>query len=152
MKVLASVYGVVAALTIVCGAVGQEPGKTDDKDMESLQGTWRAVKVPGSPGSDERAKNITFVVKGNKMTMKDANPDQKSEKEGTITLDPKTKAFDWTDEKNGWIGIYELKGDDFKFYVVPRIDDPKVKQPKRPKTFDDTGMGEQLFVLKREKP
>ena len=152
MKPLASVCGVVAALTIVCVTAGQEEGKFDNKDMESLQGTWRAVKGPGSPGSDERAKNITFVVKGSKMTMTDANPDQKSTKEGTVTVDPKTKAFDWTDEENGWIGIYELKGDDFKFYVVPRIVDPKVKQPKRPMSFDDKGGGEQLFVLKREKP
>ena len=146
MRVLLSVCGVLAVLTIVGMAAGQ-PGL---EDMKALQGTWRGVKGPGSPGSDERAKNITFVVKFDKMTMTDANPDQKSTKEGTLKLDPKTKAFDWTDEKNGWIGIYELKGDDFKFYAVPRIVDPKVKQPKRPMSFDDKGGGEQLFVLKRD--
>jgi len=125
---------------------------TPAPDEPVLQGTWRAVKGPGSPKTDERAKNNKFVVKGDKMTMIDSNPDQNNTKEGTVKLDPKTKAFDWTDEKNGWIGIYELKGDDFKFYAVPRIVDPKVKQPKRPMSFDDKGGGEQLFVLKREKP
>ena len=139
MRVRLSVYGVLAVLTIVCMAAGQ-PGL---EDMKALQGTWRGVKGPGSPGSDERAKNITFVVKFNKMTMTDANPDQKSTKEGTLKLDPKTKAFDWTDEKNGWIGIYELKGDDFKFYAVPMA----AGEDKRPKSFDDKGG--QLFVLKR---
>jgi uncharacterized protein (TIGR03067 family) len=121
-------------------------GQPGLEDMKALQGTWRGVKGPGSPGSDERAKNITFVVKFNKMTMTDANPDQKSTKEGTVKLDPKTKAFDWTDEKNGWIGIYELKGDDFKFYAVPMA----AGEDKRPKSFDDKGG--QLFVLKRSVP
>jgi uncharacterized protein (TIGR03067 family) len=145
MKVLLSVCGVLAVLTIVCMAAGQDtsPENTAQQDMEGLQGTWRGVKGPGSPGSDERAKNITFVVKFDKMTMTDANPDQKSTKEGTLKLDPKTKAFDWTDEKNGWIGIYELKGDDFKFYAVPMA----AGEDKRPKSFDDKGG--QLFVLKR---
>jgi uncharacterized protein (TIGR03067 family) len=140
MRVLLSVCGVLAVLTIVGMAAGQ-PGL---EDMKALQGTWRGVKGPGSPGSDERAKNITFVVKFDKMTMTDANPDQKSTKEGTLKLDPKTKAFDWTDEKNGWIGIYELKGDDFKFYAVPMA----AGEDKRPKSFDDKGG--QLFVLKRD--
>jgi uncharacterized protein (TIGR03067 family) len=146
MKLLAKVSCVVVALAIVCIAVAQGDGKTDNKDMEALQGTWRGVKGPGSPNTDERAKNIKFVVKGDKMTMIDSNPDQKSTKEGTVKLDPKTKAFDWMDEKDGWIGIYELKGDDFKFYAVPKV----AGEAKRPKTFDDKGG--QLFVLKREKP
>ena len=86
MKVLLSVCGVLAILTIVGMAAGQ-PGL---EDMKALQGTWRAVKGPGSPGSDERAKNITFVVKFDKMTMTDANPDQKSTKEGMFSSGVKT--------------------------------------------------------------
>jgi uncharacterized protein (TIGR03067 family) len=146
MKVLEGLYGVVAALTIMGMAASQEPGKPDNKELVALQGNWQGIKGPGSPGSDERAKNIKFVVKGNKMTMIDSNPDQKSNKEGTVKLDPKSKAFDWTDEKDGWIGIYELKGDDFKFYAVPKA----AGESKRPKRFDDKDG--QLFVLKREKP
>src|ERR1700694_245838 len=114
MRVLLSVCGVLAVLTIVCMAAGQDtsPENTAQKHMEGLQGTWRGVKGPGSPGSDERAKNITFVVKFDKMTMTDANPDQKSTKAGTLKLDPKTKAFDWTDEKTGRVGVSDLKWHD----------------------------------------
>jgi len=150
MKHSVTVCCVVFALAIVCRAAAQGDGKTDNKDMEALQGTWRGVKGPGGPKTDERAKNIKFVVKGDKMTMIDSNPDQKSTKEGTVKLDPKTKAFDWTDEKNGWVGIYELKGDDFKFYAVPRI--VGVAEVPRPKSFGDKPVGVQLVVLKREKP
>src|ERR1700726_4382482 len=82
MKLLASVCGVVAVLTIVCMAAGQDtsPENTAQakKDLEALQGTWQAIKVPGSPKTDERAKKIKFVVKGNKMTIIDSNPNQKS--------------------------------------------------------------------------
>src|SRR4029453_15154111 len=139
MKLLASVSCILVGLAI-CGMAASQAGeKSDNKDMESLQGTWRGVKGPGSPESDERAKNIKYVVKGNKMTVIDSNPDQKTTTEGTVKLDPKTKAFDWEfiqgEKKGSWSGIYELKGDDFKFYVVPRI--VGVPELPRPKSFDD---------------
>src|SRR5438270_629255 len=50
--------------------------------METLQRMWQAIKSPGSPASDERAKKIKFVVKGDKTTMIDSNPDQESKRDG----------------------------------------------------------------------
>jgi hypothetical protein len=51
--------------------------------VEALQGTWPAIKVPGSPKTDERFKTIRFVVKGNKMTIIDSNPEKKTTFVGT---------------------------------------------------------------------
>ena len=151
MKLLASVCGVVAVLTIGCMAAGKvtspENAGQAKKDMEALQGTWQAIKGPGSPESDEIYKKIKFVVKGNNMTVIDSNPDRKSKFEATFKLNPKTKAFDWTKGEEGWVGIYELKGDDFKFYVAPA---GRGAEQDRPKSFaDKDGV---LFVLKRQKP
>jgi len=43
--------------------------------------------------------------------------ERKEKREGTIKLDPKTKAFDWITslpEEPTMLAIYELKGDDLK--------------------------------------
>jgi hypothetical protein len=47
MKPLASVCCIVVALAIVGMAASQEDGKTDNKDMECLQGTWRRQRTVG---------------------------------------------------------------------------------------------------------
>jgi hypothetical protein len=93
MKLLASVSCILVGVAI-CGMAASQAGeKSDNKDMESLQGTWRGVKGPGSPESDERAKNITYVVKGNKMTMIDSNPDQENYDEGNRQAGPQDQSI-----------------------------------------------------------
>jgi uncharacterized protein (TIGR03067 family) len=151
MNPLASACGVVLVLTSFSAAWGQDvfPGNQPlaNKDVERLQGTWRAVKGPGSPATDERAKNIKYVIEGHTMTMIDSNPDKKGRLEGRIKLDPASKAFDWGNTKGGWIGIYALDGDNFRFYALPRAAGVVVPRPKTA-----TDKGGHLFVLQREKP
>lgn len=117
------------------------------KDMEGLQGTWRvlASQTGPQPEKKELLKKLKVVVKGDKMTLID--PNALNPIEGTIKLDPKTKAFDWKVRLGitfTMMGIYELKGDDVRIYFGE-------SQPfERVSTFDFKGG--QLYVLKREKP
>ena len=63
--------------------------------MAGLQGTWRVVDMPSQFGpkpDEERLKKLKVVVKGDKMTYEDTNPGQENMYEGTINIDPKTKA------------------------------------------------------------
>lgn len=147
MNPRAGVCGVLAILALCGMSAGQDPSPEDmaqAKEFEDLQGTWQLIKGPGSPASDGRAKQITYVVKGHKMTVIDANPDQNSKIEGTIRLDPKSKAFDWTNPIMGWTGIYDRQGDTFRFYAVPKLTGATVK---RPKSIEEKGG--HLFLLKR---
>jgi hypothetical protein len=106
------------------------------KDMEGLQGTWRPEEL------------IKVVVKGDKMTRYDSRPGQEETLTGTLNIDPKTKAFDWTGRfgigihVHTMMGIYEVKGDDLKIYFGDELE--------RAKTFD--AKGGRLWVFKREKP
>jgi len=119
------------------------------KDMDGVQGTWRVVasQTGTQLEKDERITKLKVVVKGDTMTLTDSTPGQESPVEGTINLDPKTKAFDWKVRLGitfTMMGIYELKGDDLKIYFGDT-------QPfERVKIID--GKSGQLYVLKREKP
>ena len=114
------------------------------KDMESLQGRWQSVKFSFFP--DDKP-GIKLVVKGNQFIFYD--PKTGKELPGfTFHLDPKTKAFDLniiTPFGIGeFIGLYELKGDDFTFYMQDEYG--------RAKAFDDKGVLPPVVVFKREKP
>ena len=106
------------------------------KDMEGLQGTWRSEEP------------IKVVVKGDKMIRYDSRPGQEETLTGTLKIDPKTKAFDWTGRLGVGIhvstmmGIYELKGDDLKLYFGDELECAR--------TFD--GKDGRLWAFKREKP
>ena len=121
------------------------------KDMAGFQGTWRVVDMPSQFGpkpDEERLKKLKVVMKGDKMAYSDSNPGQENRYEGTINIDPKTKAFDWTGRLALDIsvftrmGIYELKGDELKIFFGG--------DHERAKNFD--GKPRWLLVLKREKP
>ena len=87
-------------------------------------------------------------MKGSTLTY-DYGNERKEKREGSITLDPKTKTLDWT-----WTGeaavtmlaIYELKGDDLKI----GFGNDGLVRPGR------LAMGKEevvwLLVLKRDKP
>ena len=90
-----------------------------ESDLEKLQGTWRVIS---SQVGDEKAEadevaRRKVTVKGD-LLIYDYGNEQKDKQEGTIKLDPKTKAFDWTwtfpQQGATMLGIYELKGDDLR--------------------------------------
>jgi uncharacterized protein (TIGR03067 family) len=87
------------------------------EDLEKMQGSWRVVsfQVGDEKASADEVKKRKVVVKGDRLTYEFGN-EQKEKREGTIKLDPKTKAFDWIIVKAGATmkGIYDLKGDDLK--------------------------------------
>jgi len=148
MKLLASVCGVVATLTIVCVATAQDKDEAR-KDLDRMQGSWRVVssQMAEEKATEAEVKKTKVTVKGNTLIY-ETGSERKEKREGTIKLDPETKAFDWTltDLGTNMLAIYELKGDDLK---IGFGNDGLI----RPKRFE---MGKEnvvwLLVLKREKP
>jgi uncharacterized protein (TIGR03067 family) len=140
--------GVAAALTIVSVAAGQDKDEAQ-KDIEKLQGHWRVVssQVADEKALEEEFKKRRITFAGDKLTYEHGN-EQKEQMEGTIKLDPKTKAFDWnlTALETTMLAIYELKGDDLK---IGFGNDGLI----RPRRFE---IGKEdvvwLLVLKRQKP
>jgi uncharacterized protein (TIGR03067 family) len=150
MKSMIGVCGVVTALTFVCLAAGQD---TDEarKELAKLQGTWRVVssQVGDEKAVEDEVKKRKVRVKGNTLIYQTSS-ELKETREGTIKLDPKTKAFDWNvsfpEHAGTMLAIYELKGDDLR---IGFGNDGQI----RPKRFE---IGKEnvvwLLVLKREKP
>jgi len=116
MKPLRSVCGVFAALTILCIAAGQDEDEAK-QDLDNMQGGWQIVssQVADEKAAEDEVKKRTFTVKGDMLTYEPGN-ELKEKRVGTIKLDPKTKAFDWTLTDFGatMLAIYELQGDDLK--------------------------------------
>jgi uncharacterized protein (TIGR03067 family) len=150
MKLLASVCGVVAALTIVCMAAGEDKDEAK-KDLDRLQGSWRVVssQVGDEKASAEEVARRKVMVKGNVLTY-DYGNGKDPKRVGTVKLDPKTKALDWTwtfpEAAPTMLAIYELKGDDLKI----GFGNDGVVRPRRWVIGKDAVVW--LLVLKREKP
>lgn len=144
--------GLVVMLTGACLAADSAKDEAQ-RDLGRLQGNWRVVssQVGDEKASDDEVGRRKVTVKGNVLTY-DYGNERKEKQEGTLELDPKTKALDWriTAPEAGpsMLGIYELKGDQLK---IGFGNDGLV----RPKRFDvgkkkeDTAW---LLVLRREKP
>ena len=152
MKLMMSVCSVLAALAIVCMAMGQ--GKDEaEKDLDKMQGSWRVVswQMADEKKAGDEVKKMNFTVKRNTLIYDTGVARKKGEGEGTIKLDPKTKALDWTLTDLGATvnAIYELKDDDLK---IGFGNDSPIR-PQRPTRMV---MGKEdvvwLLVLKREKP
>jgi len=111
---------------------------------DALQGTWRGSRA-GSPGSDERART-SRSGQFDKMTMTDANPDQKSTKEGPSSWTRRQGVRLGRMRRTAGSASTELRTDDFKFYAVPMA----AGETSGPRVLDDKGG--QLFVLKRYVP
>jgi uncharacterized protein (TIGR03067 family) len=133
----------------------KKPPDQDDnvvkEDMEKLQGAWRVVssQVGDDKAAEDEVARRKVTVKGDTLTY-DYGNEQKEQQEGTIALDPKTKAFawTWTLPQNGatMLAIYELKGDDLKI----GFGDDGLVRPKQFVIGKEHVVG--LLVLKREKP
>jgi len=149
MKMLTNVGSVLIALTVVCMAMGQDKDEAK-KDLDNLQGSWRVVssQMAEVKATEDEVKKMKVTVKGDTLIYETGIARKKGEGEGTIKVDPKTKAFDWTltDLGSNMLAIYELKDDDLK---IGFGNDGLI----RPKRFE---MGKEnvvwLLVLKREKP
>ena len=135
----------LAGLCLAAGA-SQDAAK---KDLEALQGTWSVVTLEndGTPLPPEAIKGSTFVVKGDRYTLKGGADTFR----GMLRLDPskKPKALDATfvdddgKDKGKAQGIYELAGD--RLRICWREGD------RRPAEFaSKPGSGARLIVLKRQ--
>jgi RNA polymerase sigma-70 factor (ECF subfamily) len=120
------------------------------KDVEKLQGTWRVVssQVGDEKAPEDEVARRKVKVEGDKLIY-DYGNERKEKQEGTIKLDPKTKALDWTWTVEGkpvatMLGIYELKGEGLTIAFGELV------RPRRLETGKDDVVW--LLVLKREKP
>ncbi len=122
-----------------------------EKDMEALQGSWRVVslQVGDEKASAEEVARRKVTVKGNVLTY-DYGNGKDPKRVGTVKLDPKTKALDWTwtspEAAPTMLAIYELKGDDLKI----GFGNDGLIRPKRWVIGKDDVVW--LLVLKRDKP
>ena len=152
MKLLLHECGVLAALTIAYVAAAEDKDEAK-QDLDKMQGSWRVVswQMADEKKSKDELQKYKVTVKGNTLIYETGIARNKGEGEGTIKLDPKTQAFDWTLTDLGATmnAIYELKGDDLK---IGFGNDSPIR-PQRPKRFE---MGKEdvvwLLVLKRKKP
>jgi uncharacterized protein (TIGR03067 family) len=122
------------------------------KDLKNLEGTWVLVSASrdGKELSEAERKKTKITFAGNKYDFPDEAGISTSQK-GVIKIDP-TKSPKWMDSRSTSaadkgkvsLGIYELKGDDYKVCFAP-------PGKKRPKTFSaKPGSGRILQVWKRE--
>src|SRR5450755_2113367 len=97
MKPMMSVCGIIAALTIVCMATGQDKDEAK-KDLDNMQGSWRVIssQMADVKATEDEVKKMKVTVKGDALIYETGIARKKGEGEGTIKLDPKTKALDWT--------------------------------------------------------
>ena len=81
-----------------------------------LQGHWRVVSSQvgdeKAPEAELKKRRITFTE--DKLTYESGN-EQQEKREGTVKVDPSTKALDWTVTTGETkLALYQLQGDDLK--------------------------------------
>jgi len=95
------------------------------KDLKKLQGTWErvAMEVEGEEVPDEHLKGWVAIHEADQLILK---VDGKIYRRGVITLNPtrtpkaiNTWDSDGPNRDQTLPGIYELKGDTLKKYVLP---------------------------------
>ncbi len=90
---------------------------TADHDIDRLQGQWRVIssQVADEKAAEDEVARRRVTIKGDLLIYEHGN-EQKEKKEGTIKLDPRTKAIDWNVTSHGvtMLAIYELNGDELK--------------------------------------
>jgi uncharacterized protein (TIGR03067 family) len=143
---------IVLAFSLVLGA----DKTTGDikRELDKLGGKWIpvAIEVNGEKLPEEFVKEISLVIKGNKITTKGDFP--QSDKYGTITvtIDPsaKPKTIDFQPAEGGkeamLEGIYEIDGDYWKICL-------NLTAKERPTKLESKeGSDFVLVTLKRAKP
>ena len=141
--------GLVLAMAIGPLVSPAAPGQPSSTDLDKLQGAWSLVSArqAGKPLPPDQVKRTTIVFEGQHFLFPDS-AEQATSKDGTITVDPakKPKQMDATSSQGEvMLGIYELKGDDYKVCFAP------AGKP-RPAQFASTPEnGNILQVWKRKK-
>lgn len=139
---------VALGLVVVTFVVGAE---AKQKDAEALQGTWRltAGEANGKALTEKDLKDGKLVLKDDRYTVTLAGKETVT---GMQKLDPKKepKTIDIVDASGPnkgktSLGIYELKGDEFRVVFVP----PGKARPTKFATGPDSGQW--LHVWKRMK-
>jgi uncharacterized protein (TIGR03067 family) len=114
------------------------------KELKKLEGTWElaSAEINGEKAPEEGLKKSSLTIKGGKYVAKLGDDTF----EGTLKLDPsqKPKTMDAVESADRThLGIYELKGDEFKVCLAEAGKD-------RPKEFSAaSGSGQFLLVWKR---
>lgn len=135
----------------MCVVIGLLPCADTAKGDDSLQGTWKLVagEADGKPLSEQQLRGGKLVIKGDRYSVKLAGS-------ATITgvqklaSTPNARTIDIKDD-NGThkgemsLGIYELKGDEFRIALAP-------PGKARPSSFSTkAGSGYWIHVWKRVK-
>jgi uncharacterized protein (TIGR03067 family) len=129
----------------------------DKGDLARLRGTWLTVSLvnDGKTLVDEKTPPVKgpatkLVYEGNKWLIKVGD---KTVADGVFTIDPtrtprEIDILDGTGMKNDQtkLGIYELKGDLYKYCLAP------AGKPRPTEFTSKPGSGHSLGVMKREKP
>jgi len=167
MKLLATACGLIAALTIVWMATGQQSDKDQaKKDSEKekfaeLDGKWTLVKmeVSGKSLLEKDKPEPKLVIKDGKVTSDAKGAPEDDVPELSKILDPSKDPkqltipnFKGGDPKKGvtLIGIYEVVGDELRVCTqAVETANLKEREKERPKAFDSKqGV---LLIFKREK-
>jgi uncharacterized protein (TIGR03067 family) len=137
----------IAIVGLVIGADNKEDAAK--KDLQRLEGDWVMVsgEQEGEKLPEQMIKESRLTMKGNTHTVKFGEETMK----GTHKLDPtkKPKTIDAQHEGSSkdqtMLGIYELKGDEFKVcFSAPGKDRPTEFTSK-------SGTGQFVHVWKRQK-
>jgi uncharacterized protein (TIGR03067 family) len=144
------------SLFVACGLVATAWAWDDatKKDLEALQGEWRASEVTseGQKTSDTEARMFRIGVKGDVLTLGAGGEDRKARFKIDPAKTPKEIDLTWLDGpgKGSTIpGIYAIEKGRWKLCVPnPR----KEEAGDRPKTFTAAaGEGRMLFLLEPAK-
>lgn len=140
----------LSIISIVPLLVAAQPrGWAADPKKEDLAGTWVVVSSQLNSREVTGEKGATFVIAGNKLTVKLPGK-EKGHRFEIQALDPTRKPKEITlksiENKDTVLkGIYELKGAELKLCIAHNTERPmEFAAPKGPGTI-------RLYILKREK-
>jgi len=136
----------VPAGVFPAGAKAKATGS--NSDLAKLQGSWRVVagESRGKPKPEDALKDLKWVVKGNKITLKgDEGKNFVLRFHIDATKKPKTINLTNPERKETVQGIYQLDKDRWKLCVGV----PGEKRPASFVTREDLNVA--LFVLEKEK-
>ena len=128
-----------------------EPQKPDQskKDLDAMQGNWRAVAVEakGMPSGEDAIKKFKLIVKKDDYSVKVNGKDHVSAKL-MLKADRKPKELDLVQETGPvYKGIYEIDGDTFKICIC-LSSDADSERPKEFKSGEDSNTA--LFSWQRD--
>ena len=145
------------AMLLTCGVAaavwaGDDPAA---KDVEALQGEWRAVEqtAEGRKAQDGEAKMFRIAVKGDRLTLRAGGDARKARFKLDPAKSPRAIDLTWLDgpEKGRTVpGIYAVEKGRWRL-CVPNA--KKGEAEERPKEFTAAaGERRMLFTLERVKP